>query len=224
MEPIPVHRRRILDARGIETVEEVVDCPRDGRIRLVLACSSCGYACGVGYDERLEKDAVDCTQAIGEPCADRAALSRGASIQTLREIQVVDVCARDVFCAMPDTPIAAVRRVLLEHAIGVVVVVSPSRAPVGVISATDLVRAPDAKRVADAMTAHPLTAPLGMSLAQAAAVMAFEGVRHLPVVGPGGRLVGLLSTVDLLRALARASGAIIPDRTARRIETDRVAG
>jgi CBS-domain-containing membrane protein len=36
--------------------------------------------------------------------------------------------------------------------------------------------------------------------------MAAEGVHHLPVIGDHGRVVGLVSTLDVTRWLARQSG------------------
>jgi CBS domain-containing protein len=222
MEALRIHRRRILDARGFETLEEVVDCPRDGRVRLLLACSSCGYACGISHDPRIDGDVVSCTEAHEPPKSEHEAVARSGGLDTIRTVPVADLCTRDVYCAMPDTPIEAVRRLLLKHAIGVVVVVTAARAPTGLVSATDLVRAPpEARHVSDVMTPSPITVPIGLSLARVAAVMAYEGVHHLPVVGPGGRLVGLVSSVDLLREIGRASGAIIPDRTVRRTRKER---
>ena len=46
------------------------------------------------------------------------------------------------------------------------------------------------------------TAPL----AYAAALMATEGVHRLPVVALDGKVVGILSSMDVLRWMAEASG------------------
>ena len=55
----------------------------------------------------------------------------------------------------------------------------------------------------DLMTPHPVTAEPGWELRQAAHVIAHEGHNRLPVV-EHGRLVGVITRVDVLRALAAA--------------------
>jgi hypothetical protein len=54
-----------------------------------------------------------------------------------------------------------------------------------------------------------------MPITRAAAIMAFEGIHHLPVLGWSGSIVGMLSSLDVLRFIGQASGALIP-RTTRR--------
>ena len=43
-------------------------------------------------------------------------------------------------------------------------------------------------------------------VSRAAAVMAVEGVHHLPIIADHGRVVGLISTLDVSRWLARQAG------------------
>ena len=50
------------------------------------------------------------------------------------------------------------------------------------------------------------------NIGQAAALMAFEGVHRLPVVGDLGEVVGILSSLDVLRWFGRRSGYLIPNR------------
>ncbi|MEK6606085.1 MAG: CBS domain-containing protein [Myxococcota bacterium] len=52
----------------------------------------------------------------------------------------------------------------------------------------------------------PATAPIS----RAAALMAFEGIHRLPIVAEDGSLVGLLSSLDVLRWLARHDGYLAP--------------
>ncbi len=68
-----------------------------------------------------------------------------------------------------------------------------------------------ADRIASA-TVEEIMAPLAFSIpetapiAQAAALMAFEGIHRLPVVGPNGEVVGLVSSLDVLRFVAEQTG------------------
>lgn len=66
-------------------------------------------------------------------------------------------------------------------------------------------------RIAQA-TVEEIMAPLAFSIpetapiAQAAALMAFEGIHRLPVVGSEGEVVGLVSSLDVLRFVAEQTG------------------
>ncbi|EFO81021.1 CBS domain-containing protein [Oscillochloris trichoides DG-6] len=54
------------------------------------------------------------------------------------------------------------------------------------------------------MTPNPETLPEHMPLAQAATVMAGHDRKRMPVVGPGGVLVGMVSRYDLLKTVAES--------------------
>jgi signal-transduction protein with cAMP-binding, CBS, and nucleotidyltransferase domain len=43
--------------------------------------------------------------------------------------------------------------------------------------------------------------------------MAFEGIHRLPVVGASDQVVGLVSSLDVLRWLAQRSGYLVPRTT-----------
>jgi CBS-domain-containing membrane protein len=48
------------------------------------------------------------------------------------------------------------------------------------------------------------------SISQAAALMAFESVHRIPIVDKRGRIMGVVSTLDILRWMARREGYLIP--------------
>lgn len=117
----------------------------------------------------------------------------------------------DVVCVSPDLPVEALAMLLLERGIGGVPVVDGDGVPIGVVSKTDLVRARrglfDAgTTVGDIMMALAFTLPAHESIARASALMAFEGVHRIPVVSDEGKVAGLLSSLDVLRWLARHDG------------------
>jgi len=64
----------------------------------------------------------------------------------------------------------------------------------------------------DVMTAVALALHESSNIGQGAALMAFEGIHRLPVVGDRGEVVGILSALDVLRWLGRRSGYLIPSR------------
>ncbi len=65
------------------------------------------------------------------------------------------------------------------------------------------------------MTPLTFTLPVGTPLARAAALMAFEGVHRLVVVDAAGKVVGVLSAIDILRWTARRAGYVVPGHTQR---------
>ena len=65
-----------------------------------------------------------------------------------------------------------------------------------------------AETAADLMTAPAVTIHPGASVVDAARMMAEHHVKRLPVVGSGGRLVGIVSRADLLSVFERPDAAI----------------
>jgi CBS domain-containing protein len=60
--------------------------------------------------------------------------------------------------------------------------------------------------VGELMTPVAITLPPSAPIGMAAAMMAIEGVHRMPVVSAGGRVVGILSALDLLRWVAEQDG------------------
>lgn len=65
--------------------------------------------------------------------------------------------------------------------------------------------------VADIMSHLVFTLTAEASISRAAAIMSYEGVHRLIVTSPGGMPNGLVSSLDVLRWLARNDGYVIPD-------------
>jgi CBS domain-containing protein len=105
-------------------------------------------------------------------------------------------------------------QLMREKHIGYLVVVEPdvadgSERPIGVLTDRDIVTTvvardtdPRTLRVGDIMTEQPVTASSADSVDMALRDMRRAGVRRLPVVGPLGELVGILSLDDVLDVLA----------------------
>lgn len=94
---------------------------------------------------------------------------------------------------------------------GAVVVAGEDGAPVGILTQRDLVTrvplgAPDWGRaaVSTAMTPNPTTVAEDATLAAALELMHTGGFRGLPVTGPDGRALGVLSIRDVLRHVAES--------------------
>lgn len=65
--------------------------------------------------------------------------------------------------------------------------------------------------VRDVMTPLAFTLPETASIARASALMAIEGVHRVPVVSEAGKVVGILSALDVLRWLSKSEGYSVPD-------------
>ncbi len=106
-----------------------------------------------------------------------------------------------VTCA-PDRKVAEALRVMRECAIGSIIVVSPERIPLGILTLRDVtdrvalepgaLEAP----IERVMTPHPITLPLQATGDSAALMMVRKGVRHI-VLMDDGRLAGIISERDL---------------------------
>lgn len=146
-------------------------------------------------------------------------------------MNVSDVMTREVAVVTPEAPLKEVALLMAERRISGVPVVDASGQLLGVVSEADLLlkhrpnrpraelgllgwvfgdappptelRKRGATTAAQAMTAPAMTTEPQASLREAATVMLDRGVNRLPVV-KDGRLVGIVSRADLVRAYLRA--------------------
>ncbi len=144
-------------------------------------------------------------------------------------VTAAEVMSRDVACVPRDAPLRQVVELVEGKVYRAVPVVDDGR-PVGMITNLDLVerggllariellgslthaeRASaleqldrEGKKARDIMTPVPVTVVEGASVAAVADVMARKRLKRLPVVDASGRLVGIVSRLDLLRTVAEA--------------------
>ena len=155
---------------------------------------------------------------------------------------VREAMTESVVSARPEMPLKDVARLLVEHRISGVPVVDEAGAVLGVVSEADFLmkeqgadaiphralarfrgesrasRAQlakvDAVTAREAMTAPAVTIAPGQRISETAALMTARGLNRLPVV-EGGRLVGIVTRADLVRAYVRSD-----DELARTIRED----
>jgi len=147
-----------------------------------------------------------------------------------------DIMTTEVLTVSPETSIADLSKTLENRRIGGVPVVDKDGRLVGVITQSDLVeRARDLElppainildfhfyfespshllarvekmlgtMVGDCMTPNPITVAPDTPVAQIAALMAKQKVHTIPVL-KGGKIVGVIGKLDLVRAMAREPG------------------
>jgi CBS domain-containing protein len=146
-------------------------------------------------------------------------------------MKVRDLMTSEVVAVTPDTTLRDAASVLVERRISGVPVVDDANSVVGVLSEADiLVKAggaaarnrllgwlfePDvavedkirAETVAEAMSAPALTIASHRPVHEAAKLMISESVNRLPVVDDG-RLVGIVTRADVVRAFTRSDAEI----------------
>jgi CBS domain-containing protein len=129
---------------------------------------------------------------------------------------VADVMTREVVTVGPETPFKVCADLMRIHRISALPVESSGRL-VGMVSETDLMRtvADGGLRVAvaarDVMTRDLVTISQSATVAAAARVMHESGLKRLPVLDSARRLVGIVSTQDVLRVFLRTDDSIRKD-------------
>lgn len=127
---------------------------------------------------------------------------------------VGDMCQRNVTVVPRGESIIDAAKRMRTHHVGDVIVVEEqngSRIPAGILTDRDIVLGIVASNadhlpyltVDDAMSDEIVTAREDLGTAEALALMKTHGVRRLPIVNAAGALVGIVTTDDLLRLLAR---------------------
>jgi CBS domain-containing protein len=145
-------------------------------------------------------------------------------------MKVGDVMTREVTTAAPAASLREVAETLVGNRISGLPVVDEAGTVVGVVSEADIVGkeagpAPEpsllgrilhgtppskleARTAAEAMTSPAITVDETAEVAQAARLMTERGINRLPVVDEDGRLAGIVTRADLVRAFLRSDAEI----------------
>lgn len=145
------------------------------------------------------------------------------------ERQVGDVMSHGVVTAHPDTPLTEIARLLLRELFTAVPIVDDQDRVVGIVSDGDFLRWPELAlrfgrpeglsdttlnellaeldagqhTASEIMTTPVVTIRANRPVVEAANLMVQRNLKRLPVVDAEGRLVGMLSRIDVLRTVAR---------------------
>ncbi|CAN0356563.1 unnamed protein product [Phaeothamnion confervicola] len=121
------------------------------------------------------------------------------SIRTIRSI----IEGQELLSAAASLPVADAARLMRAHKVGAIVVVDGERLA-GIFTERDALfrvvaegRDPHTTRVADVMTANPITIGADKPFAQALELMHAGRFRHVPVVD-NGRAIGIVSSRDAM--------------------------
>jgi CBS domain-containing protein len=132
---------------------------------------------------------------------------------------VSEIMSTQVVSFSADTSIAQATEVMLAKAISGAPVCDDARRPIGIVSKTDLLEAWHEHQksgdsqittvVGDIMVPYLLAAQNSSPIALAAALMAYEGVHRLLVLDDQSNMVGIVTSLDILRWLGNLSGFLL---------------
>jgi len=137
-----------------------------------------------------------------------------AAFPALGGLRVIDAMHPGIVCCSPETPLRTVARLMTTYRVHAVLVTAhgdvalPYPGTWGIVSDRDLLRAaasgdPDVQTAGIAAVGPVHTVASSDELAGAAHVMDEANATHLVVLEPhSGRPIGVLSTLDIARALA----------------------
>ena len=230
VEPIKIRVRQVFHGNGESTHARTVFCPARDRSVSVRACDVCGH--GQGQYERPGSETIFCDHGGARDAALRQLLRE--PVATRDRTPVRDVMTAHVLCVRSDVSLEALSSLLLERNITAVPVVDDRGSPIGVVSKTDLLQhrydngetevvdtALDAgfhestfaaATVADIMVPVPITFFEDAIVSQVAAVMAYERLHSLPIVGNDGTVVGIVSSLDVVGWYAQREGYVLGAR------------
>ena len=133
-------------------------------------------------------------------------------------MSISEFCTHNVVCAARDTTALEAARLMRHHHVGDVVIVDDSdgvRKPVGIVTDRDLVVEvmaggvdPNGVKIGELLLRSPVIIDENATYAETVRLMAVNGVRRMPVVGPGGALLGIITLDDMLRQLTSPLAAL----------------
>lgn len=147
--------------------------------------------------------------------------ARGTCVATIADvIPAARIMSHDVVCARTDLASDALIELMVLNHIGCVPVVDERGIPIGMITKLDLVekmlagsRMPFPSTAGDLMLPLTFTLDARATVAHVATLMSLEDIHHVPIVAPDGPLIGIVSTMDVVRWLASNDGLVTEHRS-----------
>jgi CBS domain-containing protein len=159
-------------------------------------------------------------------------------------VKISELMTEDVVAIGPDASLKDVAVILAERKISGLPVISEQRSVIGVVSEADILvkeQGPEpqhggffgwlleggladeeklaARTAGEAMTSPAITIAAERQVSEAARLMVEKGIKRLPVVDAEGKLAGIVTRADLVKAFARPDAEIereIREEVARR--------
>ena len=178
--------------------ELIVECADKETWPTFRECLECSRFRGYSFDAKGGTSFVSCSTA-GQPSGPSYPHAGCA------ELTKVSAVMSDPICVRPEATLDEVAAILVARKISGLPVVDTEDRPVGMVSKTDLVEAraggmaESALTARELMTPDPVTISEGATIAQAAALMAEKKIHRAPVIARTGKVVGIISSLDVAR-------------------------
>ncbi len=196
---LPVMTLEVLTGEGRLTFASVL-CPKERRARTIEECAPCVDGGGPVTDPGARDGFLACEARL-------PADPRDASRSWPDATPVTAVMTRAVLAVTGEVPLREARSRIVRHELEGLPVVDRSGRPVGLLGPAELLRAGEGGCVADAMSRRVIGVAETAPLSEVAALMATEGASLVPVLSREGRVVGLVTALDLVRWLADREGS-----------------
>lgn len=125
-------------------------------------------------------------------------------------MRIADICSQRVVCVAPDASVSEAAQLMHDQDVGALVVTRHGkREPIGIVTDRDIaVRIVACGRdarvvpVSEAMSSSPATCHGNHDLLDVMEMMRQHGIRRVPVVDAQSALIGIVTTDDIIGALA----------------------
>jgi CBS domain-containing protein len=235
---LDIRTRRILASDGSEVARLTIFCPRRRVSLEVEECRKC-ESCGEIVIDPAERDSAvrckaDFADQPGSAAAECSSPLVGNDARLPFRTPVLNLMTRNVICVRSDVTVNDLIMTLFENGISGAPVLDGDGRLLGIVSKADLLRdsyekvelAEDSlgrhsrgnaeshprSCVRELMTTNVSSLPESATVAEAAALMALEGVRKIPILDAKEQVVGIISASDVLTWLARQAGYVVPSR------------
>src|SRR5579859_4361879 len=128
-----------------------------------------------------------------------AAMARQLPLRMAMPRCIEEIMNRELLAVVPETPVRAIRELLRTFEVGAVPVVDEDRRPLGMVTAGAVLDATGT--ASDRMTRPAPCVESSTGIESAARQLTGADVHHLVVVDSSGVAVGIVSVLDLLRAM-----------------------
>ena len=209
---LPVRSRETIEPGGGTVTVSTVHCPKRDAAATVKECLLCGSCIQLATTEQGEHVIceIDPSEAVAAAAPRRRARRPSQSDQT----PLTAIMSGNTVCVDPDLPVGELVTLLVDRGFSGAPVVASDGKPIGVVSRSDLLDPERGELVRDIMMPIAFTLPESASLSHAAALMAYENIHRVPVIGVDGTVIGIVTSMDIVRWVAEQDGYVV-GRTAR---------
>lgn len=224
---LEIRVRRVLSGDGETISRATAYCPRQGRSLELTNCLNCYEFVEMSLDPGEQSGVLKCHP--GKAPTPRSSAqgafesgtvdSAGKKLALLADTTSISaLMSGNVDCVREDVSIQALAALVIEGGFNGVPVVDESGKPIGIVTQADLLRHHydseaasnrPPSTVGDIMTDVSFILNEGASVSQAAASMSLGSIHRIPVVDSMGRVVGILSSLEVLYWLACETGYVV---------------